>query len=301
VRGQVTQYVGVDDDELVERRGASGAHIIIGEKYTTKLDVERTGTFVRDQGAWLSRWATESKVTILPRVTEVFSTGYRMETLQVPHLRDVDVLETCELIHDNLLDNLWHKIPTWHFRVSLFETAHPAYVHKLVRNVQSERKPAAELETTLRGFYDQIDWNDLTTGLTHGDPIVDNVGYRAIEGSTTGARNLVLLDPIPATVALPNWRAVDVGRIIQSMVGYEHVRYQRTRVGDLLDYDAAVTATLNWYMPRNFSVNEARACLYFSVIHMLRAVRTTGQGTAARLGVWYLTTKLIEETKQWMR
>lgn len=288
----------IEDDETVEKRGASGARVIIGQKYATKLDVERTGTFVRDQGAWLSRWSVERGVTLLPRVTEIFATGYVMET--VSELGDHDITEMCERVLIALHEQLWPKQAHGDmFLWDNFSSTHRGYVAQLLRNVEADR----ELGKTLRRFYDRINWQQLECGLTHGDPILDNVGYRLKHwpnGSIEITNELVLLDPIPAKDPLPNWRAVDVGRIIQSMVGYEAIRYARRGIPNL-DFDAAASTVLNWHMPRNFSVNEARACLYFSVVHMLRGVRTTTPSTAARFGVWYLVNKLVKVTESWMQ
>lgn len=295
MRGQIIQYVE-DADEPVEKRGASGARLIIGQKYTTKLDVERTGTFVREQGAWLSRWSVERGITLLPRVTEIFATGYVMETVQ--ELENHDITEMCQHVMSALQEQLWPKQVHGHmFLWDNFSSTHRGYVAQLLRDVAADR----ELGKTLRRFYDRIDWNNLQHGLTHGDPILDNVGYRLKHwpnGSIEITNELVLLDPIPAKDPLPNWRAVDVGRIIQSMVGYEAIRYQRQ--GADVDFNAAVATALNWYMSKDFNVNEARACVYFSVIHTLRGVRTTTRGTAARLGVWYLVNQLVKVAESWM-
>jgi hypothetical protein len=289
----VTNVADLDEDEVVERRGASGARIIIGKKYTTKLDVERTGDFVRSQGEWLSRYP---KVTLLPRVTHVLANGYIMETLTVPPL-PMDVAPVLQHILAELRTQLWVLATSGH---AWDLPTHRNYVVNLIRDVGLERAQRVVLEDNMRAFAETIFFEVLQRGQTHGDCIVDNVAYREREGSTTGALDLVLLDPIPQTYALPPLRAVDVGRLIQSAIGYENMRYTRSRA-PRLDIDDLVTAVLNWYMPTEFKVNEARACLYFAIIHMLRGIRTTLLDTATRLALWYLTNELIKVTKEWMR
>lgn len=285
-------------DEIEERRGASGARVVIGPNHTVKYDVGRTGTFVRDQGAWLSRWSIERGVTVLPKVTEVFATGYTMETIDVPRLGELDVVETCERIISMISHQLWPKETTHRWdHDTTFMTTHRGYVRRLLRDVEEHNVKPIITDKVLRTFYDRIDWRSLQPGLTHGDCIVDNVGFRQYSKKIGG--EIVILDPIPAKDPLPNWRAVDVGRIIQSMVGYESVRYRRESI--TLDYDIAVATTLNWYMPKNFDVNEARAAVYFSIIHMLRGVRTTTPGTSAQLGLRHLVGKLVEVAQTWMR
>ncbi len=283
----------MDDDEKLEHRGASGARIIIGKKWTTKLDVTRTGTFVRDQGAWLTRW---DEINALPGVNEVLATGYIMETLAIPHLADIDVQAQLSKILEVLREQFWvkHAVPMfWD------ELTHATYVHQLSRDVESNKSVARDLRVKLGVFRAKIDFTTLPTGLTHGDCIIDNVAYRP-DKYRPDVRSLVLIDPIPATNALPNIRAVDVGRLIQSAIGYESIRY-RSSNGGLTDYGHVVGLTLNTYMKKTFDVNEARACLYFAIIHMLRGIRTTTPDTAARLSLWYATHKLIEVTEEWMR
>lgn len=272
----------IDEDEVTERRGASGATIIITKDFTTKLDVERTGTFVRSQGEWLA----QNRYELLPNVTEVLHNGYVMETLDVPDLWTLDVMDTILLIR-NRLNELWKRGGRKRY---IDGPGHDAYVHQLARDVTSSKDEVRELRDWLREARTSIDFGSLRTGLTHGDCIIDNVAYR--EGV------LVLLDPIPATYAIPDFVASDVGRLIQSAVGYESIRYRNFKI--TTDFDTAVGAVLNAHMHR-FSVNEARAAIYFAIIHTLRGVRTTKPGTAARLGLWYLVKKLQGVLLKWTR
>ena len=289
--------IAIEDDETIERRGASGAKIIIGRKFTTKLDVERTNGFVRRQGEWLSQF--EDDRIILPRVSHTLSHGYVMETLEVPELPlPTNVMELVNHIITRLSEKLW-PLRKPELNIIFSPKSHREYVDKLVNDVcvtgtDGDRR---WLTAIMRDFERIVDFSSLHVGLTHGDCIVDNVAYRAVKDSRRS--QLVLLDPIPATEALPNLRAVDVGRLVQSAIGYESIRYTRNR--GVTSYDDAVSAVLNAYMFRHFKVNEARACLYFAIIHMLRGVRTTDRGTAVRLGLWHLTNELIGVTKEWMR
>lgn len=290
---ELTAVDDIDDGETIERRGASGARIIIGRKFTTKLDVERTGTFVRDQGEWLTKFP---QVTMLPRVQHILAHGYVMETLSVPTLPD-DTLHLVGHVMAELRTQLWSKPSSG---LPFDWQTHRSYVSNLLKDVQPDRASRSELDHVMRKFASRVDFDSLQRGQTHGDCIVDNVAYRAREGSTTGQLDLVVLDPIPASYALPPLRAVDVGRLIQSAIGYESVRYTRSR-SHLLTTDGNSMNVLNWYMPEGFRVNEARACLYFAIIHMLRGVRTTTPETATRFALWFLTNELIEVTREWMR
>jgi len=279
------EYVGDDLNEVVTRRGASGATIIVSEDCVTKLDVERTGTFVRKQGEWLSRWSPH--VEMLPRVQRVLHNGYVMETLWVPQLHEINLDRTIELILHHLHDQLWSKT-SGSFR--FFDACeHRDYVYHLIGDIQPHSGQRKELKQKLADARTHIDFATLRVGLTHGDCIIDNVAYRGDE--------LVIIDPIPASYGLPNLQAVDVGRLIQSAIGYEYVRY--TRSSPITDYDDAVARVLNLWLPE-FDINEARAAIYFAIIHTLRGVRTTTPGTTQRLGLWYLASKLQEVLRKWM-
>lgn len=273
-----------DDEEVIHRRGASGAVITVGENETTKLDSERTGTRVRDQGIWL---LNHRRFTVLPNVERVLHNGYVMETLDVPALYMItDVKTFIRMMMNALSERLWFKEGVT--RLTFDQDAHRAYVRKLTRDVDAP----GELWDFLLDARKSVDVASLRVGLTHGDCILDNMAFRK-------PNTLVIIDPIPATTALPNVVASDVGRLIQSAVGYEFVRYTRTSL--TLDHDEAVTGVLNDWMHRDFSVNEARAAIYFSIIHMLRGIRTTTPGTAQRDGLWYLVRQLQEVLTRWMR
>lgn len=276
------------------RRGASGALITVNGDVTTKLDVERTGRRVREQGIWLTQFP---KVVALPRVIAVHDDGYDMETLEVPNLLDLAVNQTCCRILRALESDIWDCEVTYWFESvwENFEKTHMKYLRDLLKDSQ----PTKSFAASLIQLFNAVDWLTLRTGVTHGDGIIDNVAYRK--------NDLVLLDPIPPSGAIPQLRCVDVGRVIQSAIGYERVRYDLPNT--ITSVISQVNLILNEYMWEKFDLNEARASLYWAQFHMLRGVRTAPltrpgsgvPGSGVRNDLLQLTYTLQKVANSWMR
>lgn len=286
--------------------GPSGARIVISEEETLKFDTDQTNGRVREQGIWLQTTPVRG-IASAPIVHSILPDGYAMETLHQDVLTGINVEDRVREVLQVLRDKWWSQDPTgptvWvGDQPSDFSPrAHARYVARLARLVGCR-----DLVKPLGALCDRIDWCDLERGLTHGDPIVDNTLWRAKTtrfSDTPVVRQLVLIDPIPPTVVIPSLVCVDVGRLIQSVVGYEQARYgvppldpvkgtsQRLdRVNDLLN-EALV----------EFNLNEARASLYWSVIHMMRGVRTARPRVSqddVRTLVYVLMDYVV---KPWMR
>src|SRR5437588_835106 len=73
---------------------------------------------------------------------------------------------------------------------------------------------------------------------------------------------LLLIDPIPATPAVPDLLCVDVGKMLQSAVGWESVRYQRPFRHGVSDLTRCLT--LDEY--------EWEASSYWCGVHLLRTL-----------------------------
>jgi len=113
--------------------------------------------------------------------------------------------------------------------------------------------------TWWREWTRRIERYDLEVVTTHGDPTRSN-------RMRNSAGDLVLIDPIPANERMPSLRAVDLGKMAQSLLGYEHVRFgwpmPTTDVDKFIDsfaYDDA----------------EREATRYFTLVHLLRLLRYT--------------------------
>lgn len=296
-------------------RGSSTAKITFENGHVRKLDTQITGVRVRDQGIWLRRY---DESLCLPAVNEIYADGYLMEKLveeDLP-LEYGDTLEMCRKILQVLAKHLWdftsddiivRHIPfnrDFDDYEASYRNVHRSYVAGLLRDVDM-----SFLRRQLRRFEESIRWKYLRTGLTHGDPLIDNVLYRPSNTQWAIDRQLVLIDPIPACPAIPDVLAVDVGRVIQSAAGYEAFRY-----GDLDFYRSwsafdftnrthdAVSFVLNDFMQDEFTLDDARASVYLAIIHQLRGVRTAQRVVTDRVEL--LKTSVIhlaEEAELWMR
>lgn len=305
-------------------RGSSTAKITIEGDYVRKVSTSTTGSTgdrVRDQGIWLRKY---DESPCLPAVNEVYSNGYLMEKLiEVPLSFDYkDILEQCSEIISTLDTSLWHRdfdtvkrnIVRWNITDDFYDfdsrpdNMHRRYVVQLLKDTDT-----SHLRKTMRKFEDVINWHRLQVGLTHGDPIIDNAMHRPKATYMKSDPQLVLIDPIPACPAIPDVIAVDVGRVIQSAVGYEALRYADLQQlkddfggwgdkGSPLTTHDAVNYVLNDFMNNEFTLDDARASIYFAIIHMLRGVRTAQHAAPDRVVLLRAAVvHLIVEAEQWMR
>jgi len=265
----------------------------------TKQDTAVTGRRVRDQGIWLQQLNESS---VLPVVFAVHQNRYDMERLDVGTIPTTweQTFELCSDIIAELETHLWYKnfkgrVP---HLMEFDRGEHNGYIIDLLTDVglRSYRRK-------LHQFVGNVDWFGYKTprvARTHGDCIIDNVAWRRTESELN---KLVLLDPIPATSALPDLACVDVGRVIQSAAGYEVTRYfEDTRPLLGIPLDQRVDDVLNGWLSDEFCLNEVRASLHFSIIHMLRGLRTA-QRVAPKSckALELLVDQLVEVTETWMQ
>lgn len=238
-------------------RGSSGATF----EYVDSGTIRKRGTGngrVLAQGMWLERHPFK----IFPTV---YSTGelfgddeYTMERLDNVPIEYVDVRTTMMSVIDTLSHQLWDK-PANHSVMD--PAAHAARLAPL------EQFLTPQADIVLKALDASVRWDKVATGLTHGDPILDNVMLR--DGK------LVLIDPIPATSAIPDWICVDLGRIIQSAAGYEAVRY------GLEAPEGFPIEVLNELICP--SDEEYRASLYWAIVHTLRSMAYVDADVARRI------------------
>lgn len=275
-------------------RGASAAHIIIGDDVVTKLDTAKTGSRVRRQGVWLYDYAGP----FLPEVTRVTSQGYEMRRyvdVDVDQLIDDPMTMLTEIwaaYHDRIRPDIRRQYALNPF-VALDPAALDSYVIDLCRLFGAPTVGMKLLE--LRR---QIAWPSHPTALTwtHGDLILDNV-MRDAEGK------LILIDAIPPCPALPSLAIVDFGRLIQSAAGYEQMRYNGTTPKDDVWQDRVATV-VHWvgrlgnHWHTGYNTDAVHGALFYSVIHMLRGARTDPVNRSLMVDQ---ARNLLEELETWMR
>ena len=93
--------------------------------------------------------------------------------------------------------------------------------------------------------------------MTHGDPTAENTVF--------GGK--IVLDPIPPSGAVPLFPACDMGKVLQSIVGYEVFKngYQFKR-------RIALRAARKFLDSVPKDDNEAAAAVFFCVLAFIRAV-----------------------------
>jgi len=221
---------------LEVRRGSSGA--VISE---VPFIIKEGDARVALQGRWLQAhpWG------MLPRVYAVDETSYVMERLVDPPY--------AMLNHRAFLSRVFMVLQELRWRPAAVRLNHDAHLLKL-RDLPIVRN-AHELDRfAILG--ERIDWDTLNVGLTHGDPTLDNVMLRGSD--------IVLIDPIPATPAVPDLWSVDTGKLLQSLLGYEVLRYADTTYDWRLEPEH-----LRQLVQNN---NEWQATVYWCVVHLLRAI-----------------------------
>lgn len=224
-------------------RGSSGARFSFVDGTVWKRGNQR----VVAQGEWLRL----HPLPVLPEVSRVTDDGYEMEQLvSAPPW----VLDHRTLLEQMLVDlsvQIWSRPP----EVKLDPLELRNKVNALLDRFVSEDDPARRLVNEL--FY-RIKWYDLECCLTHGDPTFDNVMFREETG------RLVLIDPVPATPAVPDIRVVDLGKIMQSALGWEKVRYGSEEAQFVVS-----PLTLRNRIPLD---NEWLGTVFWGVVHILRTL-----------------------------
>ena len=239
-------------------RGSSGARFTFAEHTVRKHDTERTGGRVVEQG----RWLRDNAAPALPVVHAVHPTSYTMERLTEvtasPKLM-AEVIDACAQLWCRPARQRWNGVAHWRWIAQLLnDTVADGSAMDRTLLLAAGRLPDP---TTLYGC------------LTHGDPIIDNVLWRESSGE------LVVIDPIPATGAVPDVLSSDVGRLMQSAYGYERARY-----GEAHELpDVRTTALLAYdYVGVPLTDTEYSWCLYWAAVHTLRGVRTAPTNAAVR-------------------
>lgn len=232
-------------------RGSSGATFIVRKRVVVKSGGPRVGA----QGQWI----VDHQSDALPKVYHVWRSDpprYQMERLHDLHRDDVFGDGMFFGIIDRLQTHIWVQPAEVFFDPEFHKAKVDGLARKFLDRGEQKRLVAG---------YRAITWENLPACLTHGDPTIDNVLLRrAYDPLGWGWADVVLIDPIPATPAVPDLRCVDIGKVYQSLYGYEFVRY-----GD----PGLVGVTLREFLEFEKSLldeNEVYATHYWHVIHLLR-------------------------------
>lgn len=185
--------------------GHSGASVYLLRDERDRPYASKHGPGVREQLDYLMLLPPETR----PAVYEVFKDGYAMQALEHPPLRtQQQVSDLLQKTHDVLRDFYWFQ-PTCvrmndRWDVHLIQWLHGTCPHHASETVQLLRRVYSPgLQVVARPC------------LIHGDPTLANVMVDA-----TG--RLRLIDPIKPMGKVPSFCEVDMGKLLQSAMGWEH-------------------------------------------------------------------------------
>lgn len=227
-------------------RGSSGA-VFEADIHNSQLIWKRGPSHERrvsEQGAYIRLFGDTVSLPRVDRVRTVLN-SYAMERLQSPSpLRMYDAGRLITEFMIELERGIWcHEGKVWLIR--------DAHIRKLMTIVPSE-----DWEDVYGMFY-TIDWGRLRRCRAHGDPTFDNLMFRG--------EHPVIIDPIPPTYAVPDLMSVDLGKMLQSLMGFEAVRYS---VGGPAGREDAIELLKNIVNDEE----EWTAAWYWCAVHLYRAV-----------------------------
>jgi hypothetical protein len=204
---------------------------------------------VRDRILAQGQFLVDMKSPALPRGVVLHADGYSMEFLEHLPWEIIDgerlVIEVARLCRQHI----WSRVPGKRMSESWRED-HLSYMadRTLVH--------APDAWSRLVRLFERVDFSACQVGVVHGDPTFDNVMMRR------RTSELVVIDPLPGGGVIPNLVAVDRGKILQSVIGYERVKY---------GVNIAVPGVLSSLGIMGVdTVDETLAALYFAAAHVVR-------------------------------
>lgn len=239
------------------RRSTSGATVVQLGDYVVKLGDGEVGARVGEQGEWLVTYGGNGVVT----ATVLSDTAYVMPVLQEwPQPVDTRalwkgltaVLEEWVWMHEPIHSGAPSHRP-FHTKVEHVWRAHGGVIIP------------AEIGSLALRMEQRVRWDDVPRCLTHGDPTFANTMH-----SEDG---LVLTDPLPSSDLVPDIRAKDLGKLLQSCVGYER---------DILGWEYLTAPDPLWVWGLCQDENEWQAAKYCGVMHIMRLMPYVARAGEAR-------------------
>lgn len=213
----------------LELIGGSGAVLEELNSFIRKHGNQR----VIDQGKYLRRYPCDA----FPKVYHISNRFYDMEKL-IPidwsiQLGEPLAYEILTTLENNIWCHNYEYDENWPDVLSQF------------------------LTPELNEWLERIVEYDLFQCLTHGDPTFDNCVRREDQ--------LVILDPVPPRPKMPALRAVDIGKMLQSVFGYHAIvqpKFIGMKTTDDPNKDLSYLKKINQY-----GAEEMDANLFFCAVH----------------------------------
>lgn len=254
------------------KRTTSGAHVWVRENRAYKWAWNRTiRQRVKDQAQFIKDRAYSS----LPTVYGIGPLGYSMEVLEQPSYERFKELENEIVV--TLQRDFWSQrrgnVP------SVGLQAHREYVLSRAAAHANHVIPDISVLNLVAG---QLMLNIEACDI-HGDPTFDNTMIRP------STKQIVLIDPLPpyAHGQMPSVFHVDMGKVLQSLFGYELIKYAGATPPPNRGYIAQFLSTMD--------DEDAFLCLYFCAVHFLRLLPY--QPIERRNDYWVLLERAITEAK----
>jgi len=231
-------------NEHLMMRGSSGAQVGLFGDTAIKNGDARVG----EQGKWLFH---HSRATCLPYVSAYWENGYVMERLTPLDPALLDVTATITQMARLLKRDIWSEDA----EVELDMNELVAHILPILHKYDPDLYGLGQSI-----LLDIINATRMTACLTHGDPTIDNVMVRHVDGG------MVIIDPLPARSYAPDLLAVDLGKLLQSAAGYEGDRYGYTPLPDEL------APVLHELSELDIDDYDLMGGIRFAFVHIVRAL-----------------------------
>lgn len=211
---------------MTETVQLSGATIKLGTNFCYKFAYRRD---IIDRLYTQAQYMTElngsSLQPICPKVIDTTNHGYRMQRARTVHevkgriISAEDQSRLLEAMFLRLQDQVWSRpriiAPNENWLEHLISYMTPVFAHSSVGIATVDRK-------TIENAIPDLGKMDLPSVRVHGDATLDNILFGK---SSEGTRLLFVSDPLSPDKRIPAMRAVDLGKMLQSAHGWEHLKY----------------------------------------------------------------------------
>lgn len=191
------------------------------------LKVTKTGLEPRivqrliDQGKFMQELNYEPQhESIVPIVHSMLPNGYVMERCNDVDLWERDVPMWFNQMKMRLMSRVWSQFPR--------TRSHPDWHTNLKRHFHATCYPIISdaFMSDVNALIDRVALVHQSDCTIHGDCTLDNLLWSSPRPHKHGtAIQLLISDPLPTDDRIPQHRAVDLGKMLQSAVGWENLRY----------------------------------------------------------------------------
>lgn len=212
---------------------------------------------VKDRIDEQSQWLSDHRLSVLPRVFNVWPGGYSMEKLDTIDWYRIDSVNGWENILQQIctsMKQIWTQPAAW-------DT--PLYVFKTFLD-QRIFEYAPHLYLSMDNWYNEIHHMDyeFQVCLTHGDNTFDNTCIRKDTGE------LVFIDPNPRK-NVPSLLACDMAMLCQSVLGYEHFKFNhpKPRCDSKILKEIMSLSDEEWFLIQYFTAAKFIRILHYEDKH----------------------------------